>query len=144
MLPALAFLVAMVGFYPAILSETLPSDYILQRMGSPVFRFAFQLMVFGALLESGVGVIHAVNERAVAWRERHAKGVPAWFRPTLTIAILSVCMFVAGSIGLVDLIASGYRLMAYVFLATFVLPLLTIGTFRLLRSASSNQEHAHA
>ncbi|MBD59673.1 MAG: hypothetical protein CL808_06080 [Citromicrobium sp.] len=136
MLPALAFLIAMLGFYPAILGETLPSDYILQRLGSPVFRFVFQLMVFGALLESGVGVIHALNERAVAWRQKNDPdhAVSPWFRPGLTLVVLAGCMFAANSIGLVDLIASGYRIMAGVFLFTFILPLLTIGAYRLWSS----------
>ncbi len=136
MLPALAFLIAMLGFYPAILGETLPSDYILQRLGSPVFRFVFQLMVFGALLESGVGVIHALNERAVAWRQKNDPdhAVSPWFRPGLTLVVLAGCMFAANSIGLVDLIASGYRIMAGGFLFTFILPLLTIGAYRLWSS----------
>ena len=123
------------AFFPAILSETLPSDYILQRIGSPAFRFAFQIMVFGALLESGVGVIHALNERAVALRSKHSRnpGTPIWFRPVLTIAVLIGCMLVASKIGLVDLIASGYRLMAAVFLVTFVLPLITVGVVKLMR-----------
>jgi len=135
MLPAFAFLIAMMAFFPAILSETLPSDYILQRIGSPAFRFAFQIMVFGALLESGVGVIHALNERAVALRSKHSRnpGTPIWFRPVLTIAVLIGCMLVASKIGLVDLIASGYRLMAAVFLVTFVLPLITVGVVKLMR-----------
>jgi uncharacterized membrane protein YkvI len=41
-------------------------------------------------------------------------------------------MFVAGRIGLVDLIAGGYRLLAVLFLTVFVAPLLTIGLGRLL------------
>ena len=133
MLPALAFLVAMIGFYPTILNETLPSDYVLQRLSSPAFRFVFQIMVFGALLESGVGVIHALNERAVAWRQQADPDgdVAPWLRPGLTICVLAGCMFVANAIGLVDLIASGYRIMAGVFLFTFILPLLTIGAYRL-------------
>lgn len=135
MLPALAFLIAMMAFFPMILSETLPSDYILQRLGSPAFRFAFQIMVFGALLESGVGVIHAINERAIAFRSKRTgeSDAPVWFRPVLTLSILIACMFIANRIGLVDLIASGYRLMAVVFLVTFVLPLLTIGVVKLVR-----------
>jgi len=51
----------------------------------------------------------------------------------IATAILTVCMFVAGEIGLVDLIASGYRFLAWLFLAVFVVPLITIGTWRLLR-----------
>lgn len=142
MLPALAFLIAMIGFYPVILGETLPSDYILQRIGSPAFRFAFQFMVFCALLESGVGVIHAINERAMSWRQsRTADGrAPIWLRPAMTVLMLAGCMFAANRIGLVDLIASGYRLLALVFLLTFVVPLLTIGLARLMRRASVASE----
>ncbi len=145
MLPAFAFLLAMIGFYPDILSATLPSDYILQRLESPAFRFAFQTMVFGALLESGVGVIHAINERAVAWREsREGAGqVSSAFRPVLTLTILVVCMFVANQIGLVDLIASGYRIMAFVFILSFVVPLMTIGLYRLVKG-TAHPEHDHA
>jgi hypothetical protein len=46
-------------------------------------------------------------------------------------------MFVAGEIGLVDLIASGYRFLALLFLGVFVLPLITIGTWRLLRPSTA-------
>ena len=134
MLPGFVFLVAMIGFYPEILSETLPSDYLLQEIGLPLFRVAFQVMVFGALLESGVGVVHAVNERvATAWEDRRNAELPRWLRPGLTVALLAVCMFIADSVGLVELIASGYRLMAYVFLLVFVLPLLTVGVVRIAR-----------
>ncbi|RIV84996.1 hypothetical protein [Aurantiacibacter zhengii] len=141
MLPALAFLIAMTAFYPDILGATLPSDYILQRLDSPAFRFVFQIMVLGALLESGVGVIHALNERALHLHaKRHPdKPAPRWFRPGLTVAVLVGCMFAATAIGLVDLIASGYRLMALVFLFTFVIPLLTVGVLRLRRPASGGK-----
>ena len=139
MLPAAAFLFAMIAFHPAILEATLPSDYILQRLGSPAFRFAFQIMVFGALLESGVGVIHALNERAIAGlaSRRPEVVVPGWIRAALTIGALATCMFVANSIGLIDLIASGYRIMAFVFLGTFVVPIIFIGSARIFRSRPS-------
>jgi uncharacterized membrane protein YkvI len=135
MLPALAFTLAMFAFYPAILGETLPSDYILRQIGSAPFRLAFNLMVFGALLESGVGVIHALNERALRWHGRRFPGraQPRWARPALSVTILIACMFVASSVGLVDLIASGYRLIAWAFIATFIIPLVTLGAFRLAR-----------
>ncbi|MFS2111471.1 hypothetical protein ACCC88_17405, partial [Sphingomonas sp. Sphisp140] len=57
-------------------------------------------------------------------------------------ALLLVCMFVADRVGLIALIASGYRLLAYLFLAVFVLPLLTIGLARLLRRPAIPQEIA--
>ncbi len=137
MLPGFFFLLAMIAFYPAILSETLPSDFLLRQMDIPAFRIAFQVMVFGALLESGVGVVHALNERvANAWK---AGGPPRWLRPAMTITLLVACMFIADRIGLVSLIASGYRFMAMVFIFTFILPLLTIGVVRLWRTRAPAQ-----
>ena len=136
MIPALAFVVAMAAFLPEILNERLPSDLLLERIGSPAFQVAFQLMVFGALLESGVGVIHALNERvARVIGDGEERPALRWFRPVFTVVVLAGCMFVANRIGLVDLIASGYRLMAFFFLFTFMLPVLTFGLIRLLRTS---------
>src|SRR3546814_12995269 len=63
MLPAILFFVAMMAFYPAIVAETLPSDFLLRQMAIPGVHGLFQLMIFAALLESGVRAIHAINER---------------------------------------------------------------------------------
>ena len=74
MLPALLFFTCMVAFYPGIANETLPSDFMLQRLtsrSSPVVP-AHDLC---ALLESGTGAVHAINERiakALARRTRRS------------------------------------------------------------------------
>ncbi len=141
MLPAILFFVAMMAFYPAIGAETLPSDFLLRQMAVPGFHILFQLMIFAALLESGVGAIHAINERVsgvVEARGRLPLGTGA--RAAIGSAILVGCMFVAARIGLVDLIASGYRFLAWLFLIVFVAPLLTIGVWRLLRPAPIRME----
>ncbi|WP_338425235.1 hypothetical protein [Sphingopyxis kveilinensis] len=134
MLPAILFFVAMMAFYPAIGAETLPSDFLLRQMAVPGFHILFQLMIFAALLESGVGAIHAINERVSGVVE--ARGRPplgTGIRAAIGSLILVGCMFVAARVGLVDLIASGYRFLAWLFVIVFVLPLVTIGTWRLLR-----------
>ena len=43
-------------------------------------------------------------------------------------------MFVADRFGLVALIATGYRALAYVLIAVYVIPVLTIGVWGLTRS----------
>ena len=133
MLPAILFFTAMMGFYPAIADAALPSDVLLKAMGVPGFPLLFQLMIFVALLESGIGAVHAINERIE--NARAARGLAAHgLRGRLLTggALLAGCMFVASRIGLVDLIAGGYRLLAVLFLIVYVLPLLTIGLARLL------------
>jgi uncharacterized membrane protein YkvI len=125
MAPAIAFFIAMTAFYPAITAAPLPSEMILQRLDHPLFHLLFQLMIFAALLESGTGAVHAVNERvAGVWRLRYRAELPVAWRVGATAIILLVCVFLADRLGLVMLIARGYRLLAGVMLAIFIVPLL--------------------
>ena len=149
MLPALLFFTAMVAFYPEIGSATLPSDFLLQRMNQPLFHLLFQLMIFSALLESATSGVHAINERIdKAWQRQRGAKLTHRARLAIALVVLVGCMFLAARFGLVDLIASGYRALAYLMLAVFILPLFTIGTARLiaLRNARtpSGDEHAPA
>lgn len=145
MLPGILFFVAMMAFYPAIGAEALPSDVLLRRMGVPAFHVIFQIMIFAALLESGAGAVHAINERisgAVEARGRSALGTTA--RAAIASVILACCMFVAARIGLVELIASGYRFLALLFLIVYLGPLLTVGVYRLARSRQSQPSERSA
>jgi len=138
MLPAILFFIFMVAFYPGIGAETLPSDFLLRQLDIPAFHWVFQLMIFCALLESGAGAVHAINERiagVVQARRGHDLGPGA--RALIGVLLLTLCMAVANRIGLIDLIASGYRFLAWLFLIVFVAPLLTIGLARLLRRPST-------
>jgi uncharacterized membrane protein YkvI len=135
MAPAILFFVCMIAFYPGIGSETLPSDFMLRQLELPVFHLLFQFMIFAALLESGTGSVHAINERiAAVWRARRGQELGVRARGLIAATLLIGCIFVADRFGLVALIASGYRALAILFLAVYVLPLLTIGVARLLRT----------
>ncbi|GHC08706.1 YkvI family membrane protein [Thermomonas carbonis] len=128
MLPALLFFVCMAAWYPTIGNEALPSDFMLRKLDMPVFHLLFQAMIFVALLESGVGVVHALNERvAVAWEARRGVVMPHAARFALAAVLLTGSIFVADYFGLVALIANGYRALAWTLLALFVLPLFTVG-----------------
>jgi uncharacterized membrane protein YkvI len=133
MIPAVLFFSCMVAYYPEIASQTLPSDFLLQRLNLPWFHWLFQSMIFAALLESGTAAVHAVNERiAAAWHRRRSAALGSRRRLLITLTLLIGCMLLADRVGLVALIANGYRALAWLFLAVYVLPLLTVGTFRLL------------
>ncbi|MCE3284328.1 MAG: hypothetical protein K0R70_584 [Steroidobacteraceae bacterium] len=132
MVPAVLFFVCMLALYPQVGAQALPSDYLLQRLDLPLFHVAFQLMIFAALLESGTGGIHAVNERlARAWQLRSGRGFPPRARLVFAGALLVVAMLLADRFGLVALIARGYRALAYALIAVYVLPLLGLGLWRL-------------
>ncbi len=136
MLPALLFFIPMVAFYPEVQTATLPSDYLLQRIGIPAFHLLFQAMIFSALLESGTSSVHAINERIDhAWQARRGRALTHRARLTIALIVLVGCMFLASQFGLVTLIANGYRALAYILLATYILPLVTIGVWMLWRGA---------
>lgn len=130
--PALVFFVCMIAFYPAIGQETLPSDYLLRQLDLPAFHIVFQMMIFSALLESGAGSVHALNERiAGAYAGRSGKELPAIARLVIASIILLFAVFLADALGLVTLIAEGYRLLALTILILFIAPIVTIGVWRL-------------
>jgi uncharacterized membrane protein YkvI len=143
MLPALMFFTCMIAFYPGITQATLPSDFLLQRLDLPAFRYLFQLMIFAALLESGTGSVHAINERiGNAWRRRGHGELQRGARLAIALVLLCGCMLLAEHFGLVTLIARGYRLLAGIFLLVYVVPLLTLGVFRLVSRRGTSQEVA--
>ena len=138
MAPAILFFCCMVAFYPGIETQTLPSDFMLLQLRAPLFHLIFQLMIFSALLESGTGAVHAINERLDAVSEaRRGRTLSTGERATIAGVLLTICMFAADRFGLVALIANGYRALAYTILIVFVLPLLTIGAWRLLKPAKA-------
>ena len=143
MIPGALFFTCMVAFLPEISAATLPSDFMLQRLDLPLFHLLFQLMIFSALLESGASSVHAINERiAKALQVRRGIRLSHSARLAVALLLLVFCMFLADRFGLVALIANGYRALAYILLAVFVLPLLTIGVWRLRRHHPTNLEVA--
>jgi uncharacterized membrane protein YkvI len=136
--PAFVFFFCMVAFYPQIGAETLPSDFLLRQLDLPIFHLAFQLMIFVALLESGVGIVHGLNERiAGVYQAQRGKTLSPRARFIVGSLVLLVSVFIADRIGLVALIAQGYRALAVTLLLVFVAPLLTIGVWRLLGARST-------
>ena len=52
----------------------------------------------------------------------------------LVVAIMVGSVYAASAVGLVDLIAKGYGYLTYAFIALLIIPVLTIGLWRLLRA----------
>ena len=140
MFPAACFLVAMAGYYPEILPETVPSLFLLNVVGSKVLFFAFQVMLIGTLIETGAGLIHAFNERVAVALEEKKRVMPAKLRLVVALALLVVAALVS-RVGLEGLIARGYGTITYGFWLTFVIPVLTWGAYRVFRRRASEADH---
>jgi uncharacterized membrane protein YkvI len=136
MLPAIFFLLGMIASYPEILDVPVPSDYMMRQLDFGWLSVIFYVVVLGTFIETGTGMIHAINERIDhVFRERSAV-MPRWLRPAIAMLILFFAVVLADRIGIIDLIAKGYVALAWIFLIVFLLPLLTVGVWRIWQTGS--------
>lgn len=130
--PGLLFFLAMVPHHPAILVRPVPATYLLERLEARWFLLVFQVVLFGTLIETGTGMIHAVNERIASVFAERGRAMPRGLRPLAAVALLLAAAGLA-RFGLVALIARGYGTLTWAVLAVFVLPVLTLGLWKLGR-----------
>ena len=130
MFPGLLFYVVMAGQYPGILESVVPANTLLELLGSRAFQIIFQIMLFGTLIETGTGLIHAVNERIAGVYAEANRPMPRFLRAACAIVLLALGASLA-KFGLVDLIASGYGTLTWAFIVIFVIPVLTWGIWKL-------------
>lgn len=139
-IPGVFVFLAMLAQYPGIENEAVPVLSLLQGLNSIWFFVVFQVVLFGTFIETGAGIVHALNERVAAVFAEKGKGFPHWARLAIAVGVLGGAMYLARAVGIVDLIAQGYGALSYAFIAVVVLPLLTIGVFKIFFSASSKKE----
>jgi uncharacterized membrane protein YkvI len=104
----------------------------------------FYLVIFGTFVETGTAFIHAINERIDSVFRGHGRTMPRWLRPAIAGGILLVALGLAGRIGLIDLIAQGYGTLTWVLIAIFVVPLCTIGLWKIATSTTQNHSAEQA
>jgi uncharacterized membrane protein YkvI len=131
MLPGVAFYLAMIGYYREIAAEALPSAFLLAKLQAPWFEWAFQMAVLLTLVDTGVPILHALNERVAKRYEERGGVMPRTLRVALPTAVMVLSVFAASAVGLIGLIARGYGLLTYAFIALLIVPVLTVGPWRI-------------
>lgn len=134
LLPGLASLLALSAFYPGILAEPLPIFVVLTKVASPALTVCVELVILGAFVKTGVGLLHGLNERFARTASERGRALPRYMRPALALGIMVIAVFVASSVGIINLIGQGYRYSSYFFLLIFYFPLMLRGLWLLVRS----------
>lgn len=140
MLPGLLFYIAMVAFYPSVLEAVVPMNLLLGELRLPVFQILFLVVLFGTLICTGAALIHAVNERLAASRLEAGKEMPDWVRGAVALLFLTLSVFVADQVGLVQLVEKGYGIITFAFIIVFAIPVLTVGVWKILRARKMAEE----
>ncbi len=130
MIPALFMFVAMLSQYPHVLEAAVPVNVVLDHLGWAGFTLIFQIVLFGTFIETGVGLIHGFNERIAVVHH----GLTNQWRAGIAIGLLVISIFLANAIGLIGLIAKGYGALTWGHWIIFVIPVLTIGLRKVLKS----------
>ena len=130
-LPGLFFYIAVVSHYPAVLPEEVPAYYVFQKLGVPFLLILFQIVLFGTLIETGTGFIHAVNERIQSSLHTKGKELQAWQRPLVAVILLLIGLGIS-TFGLIALIEKGYGNISWGFFIVYFIPLMTLGLYKIV------------
>lgn len=128
--PSLLLVVILSGFLPEVLEAPVPIALVLSEVSVGPLALLMQIAFLGTFWQTGVGSLNALNDRlAIEFTQFE-------FSPAIRLSISAVFVLlslgVGGAFGIIALIASGYGAVTFGFLALLVLPLLTIGVYRLV------------
>jgi uncharacterized membrane protein YkvI len=143
-IPFLLTYLAVLGFYPdpAVLEAQVPWLVMLERAGGGWLVGLFAIVVMWTLVETSVGMIHAITDRISAnLREVGRPELTGRQAGTITVGVL-IAAALLSRMGIIALVAQGYSMLAYGFLLLFAAPLLTYGVWRIARAPSSTAADA--
>ena len=129
-LPGFFLYLVLMGFYPSILEAELPAYTVLAQI-APWLLPIFLVVLFGTMIETAVGFIHAVNERVNSWMVDHrntelTKANRGFLGGAMGLIGLGVASF-----GLIGLIAKGYGTISWGFFLLHGVALFTIGLYKM-------------
>lgn len=138
-LPFLLTYLCLMGFYPqeSVMGAEVPWLPMLRSTaGSAVIAF-YGIVIGWTLVETAVGAIHAIIDRIDADLERidagrfeEVDGLTRMQSGLLGGGVL-VAATLLSRVGIIALVAQGYTIMAYFFIALFAVPTLTVGIWRI-------------
>lgn len=133
-LPAMFFYVVMSGFYPDVLSMEIPSNDIIARLGSKFLLPVWIIVLFGTMIETGVGFFHSINERINATLiQKRGTGMSNSARGAVGVVLTLIGLFIS-NFGLIGLIAQGYGAMSWIFFILQGVGMFTIGIYKLAKA----------
>ncbi|GAB6280257.1 MAG: hypothetical protein STSR0007_03170 [Thermovirga sp.] len=137
-LPGVFLYLVIIGFYPGILDAEVPVYTILGQI-SPWLLPIFMVVLFGTMIETGAGFIHAVNERINSWLvDRNGKELTRANRGVLG-GIMALMGLGVASFGLIGLIAKGYGTISWGFFILHGVALFTIGVYKIWKKNAGAQ-----
>lgn len=134
--PALIFHITFMARYPLSLAQELPTYWMIGQLAKPWLMVVYIVVLFAMIIQTAAGLLQGFNERLDAWQiERTGRKCTATTHGAVAGATLLVSMALA-SFGITALVANGYGTVAWGYLAIYIIPLLTVGAYKVFYGGS--------
>ena len=137
-LPAILLYLAMCAFYPEVTSAEAPVNVVFDHLNMPWLRGLFTVVLFGTLIETGSGFVKAITDRVGGTMADKGKEMPKWLVPVITIVCVLLGVAIS-SFGLTGLIAKGYGTVTWGVFVLYVIPILTIGVYKIVKGKQAEK-----
>jgi len=116
------------AYYPEIVEEKLPLHFVAIASGAPIVRYAYDVILIGAVVTTGVGVTFPPVRRFMALlTARYGEDKRGPYTIGLLVLLLIIGYALSG-FGLIPLVAKGFTGAGWTFTVVFLLPLLIFGS----------------
>lgn len=131
-IPAALFHTTFVAGYPEVVEQEIPAYWMIERLGLRSLLVLYVVALFGTFIETAAGYVQGINERIDAYLKDQESGTMSGvMRASVAIGGILVSAGLA-TLGIVELIASGYGTIAWGFFAVYVVPVLTYGVYKMV------------
>jgi len=140
MLPGLLFHISFMGKIDDVVNVQVPIFWMIDQLQAPALLPLYLIAMFGTFLGTGLGFLQAVSERLDSWSNaKFSKRLSRSTHAAVAIGGLLISA-VLGQFGIIALISKGYGTIAWGFLCVFIVPLLTVGVYKILTFSTSAAE----
>jgi len=133
--------IMLLSFFPAVNKENLPVYFVTGRLGHGWLFVLYSLILFFALISTGVGLIFAVVKRfETVWTKE--TGIFKRLR-TKRIVICLACLAVSAGIslfGLTAIVAKGYGSLGLIAVFLNIIPLLFIAPLKIRKARAAEKK----
>lgn len=139
----LAVVIMLLGYAPGILKETLPVYSVSMGLGLPWLKILYSLVLFIALLGTGISVVFAAVarfEKLPAWdRASQAFQDMRLRRGTISLITIAICTCIS-VVGLTNIVVKGYGTLGYFAIFLLLIPEIVIGGIKIRKAAELRKQ----
>lgn len=133
-IPMFLVAISILTLAPNILTSPVPLHDVIKYLRSPLLLGIYYCILIWTLIDTAIGMVFAITNRIeIHLYDLGKKKLTGWYRAILAVSFVIASTLLA-QVGIIALVAKGYSLMAYCFIAILVIPLIYVGTMSVTSS----------